>query len=137
MAVNRTNNPTAVSERGDEELNKPGWMTSLISDSVPEQAPEVGCLASIGKGVVSDFKETIGTHWKSEMVNFNQKTVAVSFFLFFACIVSILDFDYHRNVVCSGTRNSLIIWWLPSKPFSANSIGPCDHIRRCVLQSNP
>ena len=39
-----------------------------------------------GRGIIADIKRTLGTHWKGEMTNFNQQTVAVSFFLFFACI---------------------------------------------------
>jgi len=31
-----------------------------------------------GKGIVRDFKATVGTHWFKEMKNFNQKTVAVT-----------------------------------------------------------
>jgi len=31
-----------------------------------------------GKGIVRDFKQTVGTHWIKEMTNFNQKTVAVT-----------------------------------------------------------
>ena len=31
-----------------------------------------------GKGIVRDFKRTVGTHWFEEMTNFNQKTVAVT-----------------------------------------------------------
>ena len=45
-----------------------------------------------GRGIVADVKRTIGTHWKPEMLNFNQKTIAVSFFLFFACIAPAITF---------------------------------------------
>ena len=31
-----------------------------------------------GKGIIRDFKRTVGTHWFKEMTNFNQKTVAVT-----------------------------------------------------------
>jgi hypothetical protein len=31
-----------------------------------------------GKGIVRDFKRTVGTHWIKEMTNFNQKTIAVT-----------------------------------------------------------
>lgn len=47
---------------------------------------------SWGRGIVDDAKRTVGTHWKQEMVNLNQKTVAVSFFLFFACIAPAITF---------------------------------------------
>lgn len=39
-----------------------------------------------GRGIVADIKRTLGTHWKEEMTNMNGKTLAVSFFLYFACI---------------------------------------------------
>ena len=48
--------------------------------------------ASFGRGIIADFKRTIGTHWKEEMTNLNLKTVAVSFFLFFACISPAITF---------------------------------------------
>jgi hypothetical protein len=31
-----------------------------------------------GKGIIRDFKRTVGTNWFKEMKNFNQKTVAVT-----------------------------------------------------------
>ena len=34
-----------------------------------------------GRGIVADVKRTVGTHWVQEMTNFNQKTVAVTFFI--------------------------------------------------------
>jgi len=51
-----------------------------------------GFCKNIGQGIVEDFKQTIGTHWLKEMINFNQKTIAVSFFLFFAAIAPAITF---------------------------------------------
>ena len=31
-----------------------------------------------GKGIIRDFKRTVGTNWVKEMTNFNQKTIAVT-----------------------------------------------------------
>jgi hypothetical protein len=45
-----------------------------------------------GRGIINDIKSTLGTHWVAEMTNFNQKTVAVSFFLFFACVAPAITF---------------------------------------------
>ncbi|CAB9504981.1 Electroneutral sodium bicarbonate exchanger 1 [Seminavis robusta] len=45
-----------------------------------------------GRGIISDFKRTVGTHWVQEMTNFNQQTVAVSFFIFFAAIAPAITF---------------------------------------------
>lgn len=39
-----------------------------------------------GVGIIDDYKRTIRVHWCGEMTNFSLKTVAVGFFLFFACI---------------------------------------------------
>eukprot|EP00588_Corethron_pennatum_P005679 CAMPEP_0194297832 /NCGR_PEP_ID=MMETSP0169-20130528/59831_1 /TAXON_ID=218684 /ORGANISM="Corethron pennatum, Strain L29A3" /LENGTH=599 /DNA_ID=CAMNT_0039047751 /DNA_START=60 /DNA_END=1859 /DNA_ORIENTATION=+ len=47
---------------------------------------------SCGRGIVDDFKQTVGTHWKAEMTNFNFKTIAVSFFLFFAAVAPAITF---------------------------------------------
>ena len=45
-----------------------------------------------GQGIVDDVKRTLGTHWRAEMTNFNQKTIATSFFVFFACIAPAITF---------------------------------------------
>ena len=45
-----------------------------------------------GRGIVDDLRSTVGTYWKSEMTNFNTKTVAVSFFLFIAVIAPSITF---------------------------------------------
>mmetsp|Transcript_86963 Transcript_86963/g.251180 ORF Transcript_86963/g.251180 Transcript_86963/m.251180 type:complete len:609 (+) Transcript_86963:177-2003(+) len=52
-----------------------------------------------GRGLVQDFKSTVGTHWWSEMTNFNQKTVAVSALMFITVIAPTLTFGavYGRN----------------------------------------
>lgn len=45
-----------------------------------------------GRGIIGDFKQTIGTHWVSEMTNLNTKTVGVSLFLFIAVIAPSITF---------------------------------------------
>ena len=47
---------------------------------------------SWGKGIQQDVKNTIGKYWCQEMTNFDQKTVAVSFFIFFAAISPAITF---------------------------------------------
>jgi len=49
--------------------------------------------------LIADFKRTVGTHWVSEMTNFNQKTVAVSLLMFITVIAPTLTFGavYSRN----------------------------------------
>jgi HCO3- transporter family len=45
-----------------------------------------------GKAVLMEIKRTIGTHWVSEMINFNQKTVAVSILMFITVVSPTLTF---------------------------------------------
>ena len=47
---------------------------------------------SLCENIINDVKQTIGTHWVKEMTNFNQKTIAVSFFLFFAAVAPAITF---------------------------------------------
>eukprot|EP00529_Nitzschia_sp_RCC80_P010998 CAMPEP_0113484632 /NCGR_PEP_ID=MMETSP0014_2-20120614/24062_1 /TAXON_ID=2857 /ORGANISM="Nitzschia sp." /LENGTH=619 /DNA_ID=CAMNT_0000378241 /DNA_START=775 /DNA_END=2634 /DNA_ORIENTATION=+ /assembly_acc=CAM_ASM_000159 len=45
-----------------------------------------------GKGIVNDFKNTVWAHWWKEMINFNQKTIAVTLLLFITIISPTLTF---------------------------------------------
>jgi hypothetical protein len=45
-----------------------------------------------GKGIISDVKRTVLTHWKDEMINLNQKTIAVTLLLFISVIAPTLTF---------------------------------------------
>jgi hypothetical protein len=45
-----------------------------------------------GRGFIADFKRTVGTWWLAEMINFNQKTVAVSLLMFITVIAPTLTF---------------------------------------------
>jgi len=58
----------------------------------PRRRCGMGSSQRPGQGIVDDVKRTLGTHWRAEMSNFNQKTVAVSFFVFFACIAPAITF---------------------------------------------
>ena len=53
-----------------------------------------------GKGILSDFKRTVGTHWFEEMTNFNQKTIGVSLLMFITVIAPTLTFGavYSTNM---------------------------------------
>lgn len=55
-----------------------------------------------GRGIVADFKRTVGTNWVKEMTNFNTKTIAVSFFLFIAVIAPTITFG---AVYAKATNN--------------------------------
>ena len=57
-----------------------------------------------GKGIVKDFKQTVGTWWVKEMVNFNTKTIAVSIFLFIAVIAPCITFG---AVYAKRTNNAI------------------------------
>ncbi len=57
---------------------------------------------SWGRGISDDFKNTIAKNWRQELSNFRVKTLAVSLFLFFACIapavsllIFLLAFTFH------------------------------------------
>jgi HCO3- transporter family len=45
-----------------------------------------------GRGIVDDFKTTVGKHWLQEMRTFNSKIAAATLFLFFACIAPAITF---------------------------------------------
>jgi hypothetical protein len=45
-----------------------------------------------GRGIWMDFKETTGTHWWSEVKNFNQKTIGVALLMFISIVAPTLAF---------------------------------------------
>jgi hypothetical protein len=47
---------------------------------------------SCGRGIVADIKTTVGTNWRKEMTNLNQKTIAVTLLLFITVIAPTLTF---------------------------------------------
>ena len=81
--------------RQGEEDEKKKRKKSKTVDTVLEDAWEDECEneGTVHKsGIITEFKATIGSHWIKEMTNFNQKTIAVSFFLFFAAIAPAITF---------------------------------------------
>jgi hypothetical protein len=50
-----------------------------------------------GRGIVSDFRRTVLTHWVKEMTNLNQTVIATTFFLFFACIAPAITFGKFKE----------------------------------------
>ena len=44
------------------------------------------------KGMISDIKRTVGTHWVKEMTNLNQRTIAVTLLVFISVIAPTLTF---------------------------------------------
>lgn len=57
-----------------------------------------------GKGICHDMRTTVGTHWVEEMVNFNQKTVAVTLLVFITVIAPTLTFG---AVYGKATENNI------------------------------
>ena len=55
-----------------------------------------------GRAIVKEFKRTVGTWWCKEFTNFNQKTIAVSFFIFFAAVAPAITFG---SVYAKSTNN--------------------------------
>jgi hypothetical protein len=45
-----------------------------------------------GRGIISDMKSTVGTHWLEEMRNLNHKTIAVTLLMFISVIAPTLTF---------------------------------------------
>jgi len=64
--------------------------TAILGDSDSET--HAGPSQSCGRGIIQDFRTTIGTHWCNEMTTFNTKTIAVSFFMFIAVIAPSITF---------------------------------------------
>ena len=63
-----------------------------------------------GKGIISDFKNTVSKHWVEEMTNFNTKTIGVSLFLFIAVIAPSITFGagrYCASITMTAYRCSL------------------------------
>ena len=70
---------------GDSDVTALTTVSSSNTNASHEEAPKkTKCRP--GAGIVQDYKQTIRTHWKEEMKNLSPKTIAVGFFLFFACI---------------------------------------------------
>ena len=72
-----------------------------------------------GRGVIQDFRTTVGTHWCKEMSNFSLKTIGVGIFIFFAAVAPAITFG---AVYVSGQRekrqNELLInRFIPSHSF--------------------
>lgn len=57
---------------------------------------------SCGRGIIKDFRYTVMPNWKKQMINFNQKTIAVAFFMFFAAVAPAITFG---AVYAKATNN--------------------------------
>lgn len=75
----------------EKEVDAANDLEAASDDVAPEKEEHHGG-EGCGVGIINDFRRTIGTHWVAEFTNFNQKTIAVSFFLFFACIAPAITF---------------------------------------------
>jgi len=77
----------------DEEYTGP-WITDPHGDDEAN--------GSCGRAILKEYRRTIGTHWREEFTNFNQKTLAVSFFIFFAAVAPAITFG---SVYAKSTSN--------------------------------
>lgn len=64
-------------------------MTAVSSESAPASG-------SWGRAVVNEVRATLGTWWWQEMTNPNLKTLAVSFFLYLACVAPAITCAFHN-----------------------------------------
>jgi hypothetical protein len=85
---------TNIDKSQGEEKNTGPWITPH------DDHDELN--GNCGRAVVTEFKRTVGTYWCEEMKNFNQKTVAVSFFIFFAAVAPAITFG---AVYAKSTNN--------------------------------
>ena len=89
-----------------ENIDEPTKVQPLVDNAdLIDDAGEVHLAPAEpwGKGIINDFKRTIGTWWLKEMTNFNQKTVAVSLLMFISIIPPTLAFGANYGKM-SGQR---------------------------------
>jgi len=55
-----------------------------------------------GRGIINDFKQTVGTWWFKDVTNFNQKTIAVSCLMFITVIPPTLAFGASYGRMSGG-----------------------------------
>lgn len=68
--------------------------SSVSNDDLMEDAGKVHMdeAQMWGQGIINDIRRTVGTHWVSEIMNFNQKTIAVTLLMFISVIAPTLTF---------------------------------------------
>jgi hypothetical protein len=81
------------SENNNDDNESPDNI-AVCADSATQQQDDHdhGNKKTWGRGIVSDFRRTVLTHWVKEMTNLNQTVIATTFFLFFACIAPAITF---------------------------------------------
>ena len=107
-----TDSTAIVSNKGPNRDSFSGWDISQQvdhgDDGVPDDLTDDGgskihatasltdqhhtTLQTWGRGIRHDLTSTVGTFWKKEMTNFQSRTLAVTFFLFFACVTPAITF---------------------------------------------
>jgi len=76
---------TAGTVFNNEENN---FFNGTTTDTPEKTKPNL----SWGRGIKADWDRTVGTHWWKEMTNLEQKTIAVTIFMFFAAIAPAITF---------------------------------------------
>jgi hypothetical protein len=105
MIMEKVDQPKQPSDQ-KEEKKKSTW-TTQITDSTPIISSTRTLLLADdagaghhhgggygwGEGIITDFKRTVGcAHWKEEMMNFNQQTIAIHVLLSLLCVQLLLIF---------------------------------------------
>jgi hypothetical protein len=84
---------TPDAELGVKDMHSKGAVEIDNDDLMPDAGKIVLDPAQPwGRGFIADFKRTVGTWWLAEMINFNQRTVAVSLLMFITVIAPTLTF---------------------------------------------
>ena len=78
---NPVNNEETTPDAAAAKSHRPGFVSHHSNEKL-----------GWGRGIVKDFKQTVGTHWCSEISNFSIKTVGVSIFIFFAAVAPAITF---------------------------------------------
>ena len=81
-----------LSREGTPPIVNCGTTVQLVLTPVLSTIDETDEGKPWGKGLMSDFKTTIGTHWVEEMTNLNQRTIAVSLLMYISVIAPTLTF---------------------------------------------
>ena len=90
MAPNTNSDEVVMAQTTAEDQEK-NVTEDESNEEIVDKTKKRKCQMGWGP-VIDDIKRTLGTHYIAEMTNFNQKTIAVSFFLFFACIAPAITF---------------------------------------------
>ena len=87
-------------EKHDDEDTK--TIDFLIHDDEHEES------GMWGRAIIREIRGTLGTWWLKEMTNLNQKTIATSFFIFFAAVAPAITFGAVYGKVCGSNGHHFL-----------------------------